>query len=104
MELVMNSNQDFENYQKAKKQVEEIKGFYGHLFPFVIINIILIIINLKYSPQYFWFLWPLLGWGLSVIIHGLMVFECIPFFNKDWEQKKMQQFIEEEKNKQNKYE
>ena len=29
MELIMEKNNGFERYQKAKKQVQEIKGFYN---------------------------------------------------------------------------
>ena len=43
----MNSNQDFENYQKAKKQVEEIKGFYSHLLSYVFEYFTLIPTNIK---------------------------------------------------------
>jgi hypothetical protein len=44
------------------------------------------------------------GWGLGLFFHAVKVFNWFPFFGKSWEEKKMQQFIEEEKNKQNKYE
>ena len=104
MEVMTNSNQDFENYQKAKKQVEEIKGFYLHFTFFIIFNALLIFINLKYSPNQLWFLWTTLSWGIGLFFHAVKVFNWFPFFGKSWEEKKMQQFIEEEKNKQNKYE
>ena len=103
MELIMDSNSDFENYQKAKKQVEEIKGFYSHLTFFIIFNAVIIFINLKYSPHHLWFLWTTFSWGIGLFFHALKVFNWFPFFGKSWEEKKMQQFIEEEKNKQNKY-
>jgi len=104
MEVMMNSNQDFENYQKAKKQVEEIKGFYSHLLSFILVMLVLIIINIRYSPEHIWFFWPLLGWGIGLFFHAVKVFNWLPFFGKSWEEKKIQQFLEEEKNKQNKYE
>ena len=28
------------NYYKAKKRVERIKGFYGHLVSFIVINLV----------------------------------------------------------------
>lgn len=104
MDLIMNSNQDFENYQKAKKQVEEIKGFYSHLSFYVIFNVIIIAVNLKYSPNYLWFLWTTLSWGIGLFFHAVKVFNWLPFFGKNWEEKKIQQFIDEENNKLNKYE
>jgi hypothetical protein len=44
-----------------------------------------------------------MGWGLSVLIHSIVTFNWIPFLDKNWEQKKIQQFIEEETKNSNKY-
>ena len=46
----------------------------------------------------------MLSWGVGVLINGIIVFDAIPFLNKNWEERKIKQFIEEEKSKQNKYE
>lgn len=96
-------NNDFEKYQKAKKQVQEIKGFYGHLFSFVIVIGILIYINLRYSPEVLWFQWTFFGWGIGLFFHAVKVFNLIPFFGKDWEEKKIQEFMEEEKKQNTKF-
>jgi hypothetical protein len=98
-----NSNSEYERYQKAKKQVKEIKGFYAHLTSYIIVISFLIFINLKYSPEYFWFLWTMLSWGIGLFFHAVHVFNWFPFLNKDWEERKIKQFMEEEKNK-NKFE
>ena len=63
-----------EAYQRAKKRVEAKIGFYIHLAVYVVVNILLIIINLNTSTQYFWFKWPLIGWGIGVLFHALGVF------------------------------
>ena len=99
----METNQnDFERYQRAQKQVENIKGFYGHLVSFVFVMFFLVVINLKYSPQYLWFFWPMLGWGIGLLFHGLKAFNYSPFLGKDWENRKIKEFMDNEK--QNKYE
>ena len=103
MELVMNANQDFENYQKAKKQVDEIKGFYSHFSFYIIFNAIIIVVNLLYSPKHLWFIWTTLSWGIGVFFHAAKVFSWFPFLGKNWEEKKIHQFMEEDKNKHNKY-
>jgi hypothetical protein len=104
MELVMKTYKtEYEQYQVARKKVEEIKGFYGNLISYVLVNLFLIFINLKYSPEHIWFFWPMLGWGIGVLFHGIKVFNWFPFLGKDWEDKKLKQFMEEEKNNQNKY-
>jgi hypothetical protein len=61
-------------YDKAKKRAEEKMEFFTHLTTYIVINIILIIINLATSRQYYWFYWPLLGWGIGLVLHGTNVF------------------------------
>ena len=63
-----------ETYQRAKRRTEAKIGFYIHLAVYVGVNILLIIINLSISPQYIWFKWPLLGWGIGLFFHGMSVF------------------------------
>ena len=103
MAVIMEANNDYEKYQRAKKQVEQIKGFYSHLASYILVMAILIFINLKYTPQYLWFLWSMMGWGLGLFFHGMKVFNWFPFLNQDWEERKIKQYMEEE-NKRNKYE
>jgi hypothetical protein len=100
--IMENYNEEYEKYNRAKKEVEEIKGFYGHLVSFVLVMLFLIFINLKYSPEYLWFFWPLLGWGIGLVFHGMKVFNYTPFLGKDWEERKMKEFMNQEKK--NKYE
>ncbi len=64
-----------ERYYQAKKRVEEIKGFYGNLASYIVVNIFLIILNLVTSPKYLWFFWPLLGWGIGVVFKRISVFK-----------------------------
>jgi hypothetical protein len=63
-----------EAYQRAKRRAEAKIGFYIHLAVYVGVNILLIIINLSTSPQYIWFKWPLLGWGIGLFFHGMSIF------------------------------
>ena len=63
-----------EAYKKAKKRVEAKIGFFIHLSIYIAINIVLIFINLRTSPQYIWFKWPLIGWGIGVFFHAMGVF------------------------------
>ncbi|MCG9792421.1 2TM domain-containing protein [Flavobacterium algicola] len=97
-----NKFEDQERYDRAKKQVEEIKGFYGNLVSYAGTIVLLMVINLLTSPGYLWFLWPMLGWGVGVLIHAVKVFNLLPFFGKDWEERKLRKFMEQEEVKQNK--
>ena len=89
-----NNYQNEARYYSAKKKVNEIKGFYGNLASYIFVNVILLVINLVTSPEYLWFFWPLLGWGIGVIVHGMVVFQWLPFFGKDWEEKKINEFMD----------
>ncbi|WP_347049876.1 2TM domain-containing protein [Flavobacterium olei] len=100
MELNLNEE---ERYIKAKKKVENIKGFYGNLISYIFVNAILIFINLYTSPTYLWFFWPLLWWGVGVIFHGLKVFEVFRGMGKEWEERKIKEFMEKERQSKNKW-
>ncbi len=86
-----------ERYFRAQKRVEEIKKFYEHLTVYVLVNPIVIVVNLMTSPGFLYFIFCLLGWGLAVVLHGLKVFNFAPFFGKDWENKKISEFMEKER-------
>ncbi|MCA6423089.1 MAG: 2TM domain-containing protein [Flavobacterium sp.] len=103
MELDMETNNEFERYQRAKKQVEEIKGFYGHLISFIFVIALFLYINIPYSTQYLWFFWSFLGWGIGLAFHGMKVFNYTPLLGKNWEERKLKEFMEQE-NRKNKLE
>lgn len=100
MEIIHNEE---ERYYQAKKRVEEIKGFYGHLISYVVVNIGLLVLNLLTSPKHLWFFWPMFGWGIGLLFHALKVFNYSPFFNKEWEDRKIREFMEKENESKNKW-
>ena len=89
-------NTEETKYQKAKERVEAIKGLYIHLTVYVVVNLILFSINMIVSPDGLWFLWPLMGWGVGVVIHALSVFGFGPGFGADWEEKKIAELMKKE--------
>jgi len=91
-----NKYQEEERYFKARKRVEEIKGFYGNLVAFIVVNIGLLVVNLLVTPKHLWFYWPLLWWGIGVAVHGMKVFNRMPFLGKDWEENKIKEFMDKE--------
>lgn len=85
-----------ERYYNAQKRVKEIRAFYEHLTVYVLTNPIVIVVNLMTSPEYLWCIWSVMGWGVAVILHALAVFNFPPFFNKNWEEKKIREILEKE--------
>lgn len=96
MEPIYTENET--RYYKAQKKVQEIKGFYGNLFSYVVIITGLAILNFITSPGHLWFLYPALGWGLGVAAHGMSVFNYMPFLGSGWEDRKIKEYMEREKN------
>ncbi len=60
-------------YKKARKKVRAKFGFYVHLSIYLLVNVSLIYINLSTSPDYYWFIWPLIGWGVGLLYHAFGV-------------------------------
>lgn len=87
-------------YLKAQKRIKEIKGFYSHLAVMIIILPFLVFINLQFTPQYHWFWWAVFGNLMGLFFHWLGIFGLKIFgLGKDWEERKLNEFIREEENK-----
>ena len=65
---------------KAKEKVD----FRIHIINYIVINAILAVINLTLTPGYMWFIWPLLGWGIGIILHALNVYYLENTRNKNY--------------------
>jgi hypothetical protein len=50
------------------------------------------------SPGYWWFLWAMFGWGIGVGFHALGVFGPNLLFGKDWEDRKIKELMDKDKN------
>lgn len=92
-------------YGRAKKRVDDIKGFYSHLTVYIIINIVLLVFKLDIFengefniPSYHWsyFATPFF-WGIGLLFHGLWVFGPSITSIKKWEERKIEQFMEKER-------
>ncbi|KPJ59224.1 MAG: histidine kinase [Latescibacteria bacterium DG_63] len=88
---------DQARYERAKKQVEEIKGFYSHFFVYVLVNIALFLLNVLTSPHHFWFYWPLIFWGIGLAVHAVRVFGGGRFWGQEWEERKIKEIMERDR-------
>jgi len=100
---IMNTN-DLENskYVKAVERVEKLKEFYQNLVSYCLVIPFLIFINLRFSPGFHWFWFPLFGWGMGLIFHFLEVNNYNIFLGSNWEDRKIKELMDEE-NQQKKY-
>ncbi|MDO1501045.1 2TM domain-containing protein [Winogradskyella maritima] len=95
-----------EAYIRAKKRVDEIIGFYWHLASYVVVNIFLILLIGLNSDEGFTGFGPYATaffWGIGLAFHFIGVFGIRAFFGKNWEQRKIEEYMEEEEKKRNEY-
>lgn len=95
-----NSYNETDAYFRAQKRVNDIKEFYGNLLSYLFVIPFLIFINYKTYWEFQWFWFPLFGWGLGVVFHGFSVFG----YGQSWEDRKIREFMEQDKNNQHKWE
>ena len=77
----------------ALAHVRKLKAFYIHLTQYVIVIPALAAINLLSYPEYLWFIWPMLGWGLGLTIHAARVFGASPLLNGAWEKRQVEKYL-----------
>lgn len=51
-----------------------VRGFYIHAAVYAVVNLVLVIVNLIKTPQYFWAKWVLLDWGVGLGTHAWIAF------------------------------
>jgi multidrug efflux pump subunit AcrB len=71
-ELPTMTNMD--EYARARKRAEAKYGFFVHAAVYATVMVLLVIINVLTSPETIWFIWPLIGWGFAVALHGMRVY------------------------------
>jgi transcriptional regulator with XRE-family HTH domain len=77
----------------ALAHVRKVKAFYLHLMQYVVVISVLAAVNLLSYPDYLWFVWPALGWGLGVASHAATVFGAGPLFNGAWERRQVEKYL-----------
>ncbi|MEH6402051.1 MAG: 2TM domain-containing protein [Sneathiella sp.] len=83
---------DDEAYSRARKKVRNLRHFYKHLLTFAVVIIFLHILNMMTS-SYYWAIWPTLGWGVGLGLHAIQLFDFAPFFDSEWEERKIKQIM-----------
>jgi sensor histidine kinase YesM len=85
-----------DSYVRARNHVDELKGFYYSLLSYCVVIPFLIFINLKLTSGFHWFWFPMFGWGIGLTIHAFKVFVGDGNFGRQWEERKLKEFMREE--------
>lgn len=98
---------DRKKLKRAKRRLEELKGFYWHLAAYIGVNsfitITKVVRNLAdgetFSQAFLDFgtfaVW--LFWGIGIFFHALKVYSYSPIFSKEWEERQIQKYVEKDK-------
>ena len=91
----MDTRKNESKYIRAKERVDQLKKFYGNLTSYVFVITGLAILNYYINEwRYMWFLWAAFGWGIGILFHAIATFNLNPFFGKDWEERKIKEYMD----------
>jgi transcriptional regulator with XRE-family HTH domain len=76
----------------ALRYARKLRGFYVHAIQFCFVIIVMAVIN-YFTSSYPWVLWTVFGWGSGLLVHGLLVFNKIPFLGAEWERRVVEERI-----------
>lgn len=83
-------------YRKARKRVKQKKGFYGHLSVYIAVGVFFLTMNLVTNPWDLWFFYPMMPWGVGLLIHYFAIFG-LPgkerVLTHKWEEQEMEREI-----------
>ena len=91
-----------EAYLRAKKKLEKLVGFYWHLAAYIVVNIFLIILigMNRDDGESFWSFETFATaffWGIGLVFHFLSVFGPGLLFGKNWEERKIKEFMDKDR-------
>lgn len=90
-----------DSYVRARKHVDELKEFYYNIVSYFIFMPFIIFINYYTYWDFKWFWFPLFGWGLGIAFHAYKVYIGDGVFGRNWERRKIEQFMREEEETKN---
>lgn len=84
-----------------RRRVHAQAEFYRHLMVYVGVITMLWLINLTMaglptagsSIWRYWAIWPTLGWGIGIIVHGITALTSFGFLSRDWEERKVRELM-----------
>lgn len=86
-------------YIRAEKRLKELKGFYWHAFWYVAVNVFLIGMIAVNGGDIFHYgtFSTAFFWGIGLGFHALSVFGKNLMFSKNWEERKIKDFMDKDK-------
>lgn len=103
----MENYREEDRYIRAKKRVEKLKGFYWHFASYFAVNMFIsvnkIVRNINNGESFMEAFWDFgtfavwIFWGIGIFFHAMGVFGQNILFGKDWEERKINEIMDEDK-------
>lgn len=92
-------------YERAKRRVREKKKFLRQLATYIVMSLFFIILNGATYSGTWWFMWPMMGWGIGLFIHYFKVYGLpgVGPIESEWEEKEMQKELSRMRRKEEKF-
>lgn len=81
---------DAEIYRMARKRVKQKRKFYTHFMSWLVMSVFFILLNL-FTSEFFWAVFPILGWGVAIAFHAIKVFSFT--YGDEWEHREIEKEI-----------
>lgn len=87
-------------YEIAQKTVQKKKAFFQHLTSYGTVGAFLFTINATTSFGDWWFHFPMMSWGIGLLIHYFSVFGIpgLAKYNEEWEEQTIQEEMQRKAN------
>ena len=73
--MTIDDTRDLALRERAVKRLKKRRDFYGHILVYLLVNVFLVVIWAVTSPGgFFWPVFPLVGWGIGVVMNAWDVF------------------------------
>ena len=80
----LDNARDTELRERAVKRLKKRRDFRGHLLIYTLVNAFLVVIWAVTSPGgFFWPIFPIVGWGIGVIMNAWDVYFAEDFSEED---------------------
>ena len=74
----MQTSDDADLRQQALARIKKKQEFIGHLVAYLAVNAMIVAIWAFTSGGFFWPIFPIVGWGIGLVFHGMDVYRVPP--------------------------
>ena len=83
--MTIDDTRDLALRERAVKRLKKRRDFYGHILVYLLVNAFLVVIWAMTGAGFFWPIFPIVGWGIGVIMNAWDVYFAEDFDEEDIE-------------------